>query len=379
MLINTNSIGATHMPQQTINQDKGVIEKLLSLEPDWLTGLELLLYFWKTTILKEEGYGLVEELDFVNDKITPKIETFLVPEDIRAKLYNIIYELKVEKTGKKINLLNFLKQLGLINSEEVDRVLRCPVCGSYRIRTRLACPNCKSYKVSPTRLIQHTICGYTAPEVEFVTEEGKKKCPSCGLELKEEGIDYTIFGRIFYCDSCKRMFKTPQVEFICENADTIAHEPGLKFSPIDAKYNKLHKYYMSSTGIALFENGKLIIEALKKYVASLPKPIEIYEEALPEEPVFVSPEIKKLGFTLILKNKENNNLVVIDFAGKDAVPYVMKATMLKEKPLQYIIIGTQTTIPQLLNLELYADNIHIEDLGEHTFHSLFGLIESFII
>ena len=171
------------------------IKKLAGFKHGWSIVAELLYYFWKVkTTVEAREHGVIEEVDLSTDKVKPDYEHYLLPPEVAERLSDLM------SAPPEENPLLYLVSIGLLEAEEYERVLRCPKCGSFRIRTRLLCPYCNSFKVTPTRLIQHTLCGYSGPEAEFVKEK-EKICPSCGAKLEKEGVDYVIFGRIFYCAS----------------------------------------------------------------------------------------------------------------------------------------------------------------------------------
>ncbi len=341
------------------------IKKLADFKHGWAIAAELLYYFWKVkTTVEAREHGVIEEVDLSADKVKPDYEHYLLPPEVAERLSDLMSGPPEE------NPLLYLVSIGLLEAEEYDRVLRCPKCGSFRIRTRLVCPYCNSFKVTPTRLIQHTLCGYSGPEAEFVKEK-EKICPSCGAKLEKEGVDYVIFGRIFYCASCKRIFKTPKIMLTCENKETLVHEPGFTFDPIDADYVSLKRYKITEKGIEMIESGELIMESISRYIMEERPELQVFRKeettTVPEVPA----EVRRLGFTLLIRNPETNSMLAVDIVTGDIVPFIMKATILKTAPdIKYVLLATPAVLDSVSALEGYAEGVTIIDVTDYSLREL---------
>ncbi len=340
-----------------------IVAKLLETGPDWKSLVELLHYFWKVkTVVEGREYGIMEEVDFVTDTIKLDFEQYLMPENLIDRI------MRSEEGGRE--LLKNLIKMGLIEGEEYDRVVVCPKCGSFKVRVKLVCPHCKSFRVTPTRLIQHVICGYSGPEAEFKKGE-EKICPSCNAKVAKEGIDYIVLGRIFYCEDCKRIFKNPKIIFECGNKETLAHEPGFQFEPINSNYVGLKRYKITNKGAELIESGELLVNVIAAYAKELKPGIEVYkrEETMTLEEL--NPEIRRLGFSLVLKNPDTSKIVAIDFATSDLVPFIMKATILKNAGnITYFLLSTPTILDKVVSLNSYASGANIIDITDHSLREI---------
>jgi len=76
---------------------------------------------------------------------------------------------------------------GHLKAEPVDRVYRCS-CGDARLHFRDACEHCQSTDLEVAHVLRHG-CGHSASSANFWRNE-ELVCPSCGVELKAEGVDY---------------------------------------------------------------------------------------------------------------------------------------------------------------------------------------------
>ena len=143
--------------------------------------------------------------------------------------------------------LEELVKMGLIEREVYMRVLRCPNCRSTHVMTVYKCVFCGSPNVTRTEIIQHTICGYTGPKLQFQFN-GRLKCPNCGLYLREEGVDYIVLGRVFECLDCGRRMDRPEIEHECLECTTT-------FTYKNAIYEPVYMYRLSELGKFVVERG----------------------------------------------------------------------------------------------------------------------------
>ncbi len=165
------------------------------------------------------------------------------------------------KSEDALKALSLLEDLGMVKREPASAVLKCPKCGSTRLRPYFVCRFCGSPLVIKTRLIQHVVCGYTGEEEEFT--KGKRLiCPKCGLELKQEGVDYIVIAEVFKCLSCGARQRNPEIEIECLDC-------GNNFKPLEGKYELLYKFEPTDIGFHLWRSGlwelaffKLVAEEL---------------------------------------------------------------------------------------------------------------------
>jgi hypothetical protein len=154
---------------------------------------------------------------------------------------------RMVEAEKALAAFEVLEDLGLVKRSPAGAVLRCPKCGSTRLRAYLTCRFCGSPLIVKTRLIQHVVCGYTGEEEEF--RKGKRLiCPKCGLELKREGGDYIVIAEIFKCLNCGARQRNPEIRLECL-------ECGHHFKPLEGRYTLLYKFEPTETGFRLWRSG----------------------------------------------------------------------------------------------------------------------------
>ncbi len=124
-----------------------------------------------------------------------------------------------EVDGYKLSIddARLLEARELVEIKVVDRYLACPHCYSTNLRLKIYCPYCGSVDVVFTRIVQHTLCGFTSLEVDF--EKAGWRCPNCGATLRPE-TDLAEIGRIFYCYACQRRFSRPLLRLACQSCNT---------------------------------------------------------------------------------------------------------------------------------------------------------------
>ncbi len=347
---------------------------------DWIILNELLLYFWKVEILVgDREYGAEEDIDPVTGMVSLDLETYLLPDEVSSYIGEILAD---PTRRSEDNPLTALLDQGLIQREEKDRVFTCPVCNSAKVRPRGYCPNCGSFRIVPTRLVQHVICGYTGPEAEFETEkEGEYRCPSCGARFSNPGDQLTVFGSVFYCESCGRVFKDPQYRFVCLNKDTVLHPSYYEFNPLDSSYTILFRYRLSDKGRELVSSGKVIIDSIARYVEEKMENLKIYRGDDTKKLDFLPREVRALGFDLVLVNPAIQKVVTVDYTGRDVVPYVMKATVLSGTGLDYVLIVSPTLSSEKTGfgmIEELSDNVTFIDLSQEFLSSIVERVLSLV-
>lgn len=112
-----------------------------------------------------------------------------------------------------------LTEVGILSSEIVDNVVVCPHCWSHKLMIKARCPSCSSPRLVMGKMIEHTTCGHIDFEDKFKSEEGLY-CPSCKKPLRQLGADYRTFSVLYRCLSCKSVFSSPNVEYLCESGHT---------------------------------------------------------------------------------------------------------------------------------------------------------------
>ena len=151
----------------------------------------------------------------------------------KPDLVKVTYEEKVfmvyyQFVGKMVSALDVrgLLKRRLVERRVVDRVTVCPTCDSTLVRLRLRCPHCNSINLVNTKLVQHTLCGYTDLMIKFY-DEGRETwiCPNCGARIdpKSELVD---IGSTYYCYDCRRNFSRPLIRVYCRvcKTETPIHE-----------------------------------------------------------------------------------------------------------------------------------------------------------
>jgi len=154
-----------------------------------------------------------------------------------------------------MEVIKDLEDEGYVIKEVYDRIIKCPNCGSLAVRSRYHCPTCNSFNLEKSRIIQHTICGYTSSEREFKKNE-KMICPRCGGELTKENVDYVILGWSYECIDCGKRTAYPIIKHKCLSC-------GYEFTSRESIYEPIHMYRLSEKGLESLETGSLIADVIK--------------------------------------------------------------------------------------------------------------------
>jgi DNA-directed RNA polymerase subunit RPC12/RpoP len=114
-----------------------------------------------------------------------------------------------------VEIINKIVSLGLGKTEYHDQVLKCPYCGSERIRVYFHCPSCNSTQLYKELLLEHIRDGVIGPFSRFKDPSGTLVCPSCGAKLDIEGRDYRTIGVWYRCLNCYKQVDMPKITYLC--------------------------------------------------------------------------------------------------------------------------------------------------------------------
>lgn len=224
-------------------------------------------------------------------------------------------------------VLEELIQAKLVEKIIIDMVIACPRCESVHIGTRYHCRYCNSFHILFTEIIQHIICGYIDTKIKFKVENKQLTCPRCGAQLRREGIDYIILGRVFECRSCGRRMDKPEIKHVCRRC-------GLEFTIRDAKYKPVYAYRLSSLGEKIVSKGLHVRKKLISLLTSMGYQVE-------ENAKFPGYSGIEHSFDILAKGETNS--IAIDFIGgseREASLEILSRTIkaLDTGTLKYIVI-----------------------------------------
>lgn len=154
------------------------------------------------------------------------------------------------------DMLQNLKNQGILEPKFIDRVLTCPDCGSPEVYSKYACPKCDSYNVDYTELIEHTKCGYIGSKDKFM-KGTSLVCPACQLEFVEESkaIALLQIGSCYQCEKCGQRFDKPEVIHFCQQCKR-------SFTHQEAKYIKIYAYKIADETINKFSKDLPLFDSV---------------------------------------------------------------------------------------------------------------------
>ncbi len=132
-----------------------------------------------------------------------------------------------------------LVEKSIVALKVVDRILSCPFCHNTSLRLKIYCPYCGSIDVILTRIVQHTLCGYTGLEIEFSRLEWR--CPGCNTSVRKD-VDLAIVGKTFYCNACGKRITRPLLKLSCLSC-------GNEFDVEDAKSIPVYSVSLTEEGV----------------------------------------------------------------------------------------------------------------------------------
>lgn len=124
--------------------------------------------------------------------------------------------LSSRETAEKLGQLH---KLGYLNRTLYSTMLKCPVCGEFRLLLVLRCPHCSSMMLQRGSTLRHYRCGHFGFEDDFI-REGKYVCPKCHEALEKLGVDFRKIGIWYRCLECGELFGEPLEKLNCFKCGT---------------------------------------------------------------------------------------------------------------------------------------------------------------
>ena len=138
-------------------------------------------------------------------------------------IYPVVEQSVNAKGTEVLDIVESLRDKGILKGSFFDRLLRCTRCQSINLRPSTHCPKCSSGDIVRGRILEHVACGYVGVEDEF-TAKGKYTCPRCKLELRTIGADYRSRGVLRKCRDCGEIFNVPLLKWRCLKCSSLTNE-----------------------------------------------------------------------------------------------------------------------------------------------------------
>ncbi len=184
-------------------------------------------------------------------------------EPIYNTKYGYRYPIVEKITGDVQSANEFLKHLfevGILQRELFDKIVRCLHCGSANVSVHYSCPYCKSFKVNKSSLVEHVPCGYIDTEEKFQKKD-KLVCPKCRKELTKLDVDYRKAGAWCTCNECDKSFDIPVFSHLCRDC----HQD---FTFGEAIYEDVFSYSLSEDVVREAALGWILIAPIKEFLES---------------------------------------------------------------------------------------------------------------
>lgn len=173
-----------------------------------------------------------------------------------------IHYVEIEKNLKDADsiyvedMLQNLKNQGVLEPKFIDRVLTCPDCSSPEAYSKYACPKCDSYNVEYTELLEHMKCGYIGSKNKFM-KGMSLVCPGCQAKFVEEfkAVAFREIGNCYQCEKCGHRFDKPEVIHICQQCKR-------SFTHREAKYIKIYAYKIADETINIFSKDLPLFDSV---------------------------------------------------------------------------------------------------------------------
>jgi hypothetical protein len=235
-------------------------------------------------------------------------------------------------TDNDTEVLEKLKDEGLLYSETILKAVGCPLCKSLNILVVYKCPYCNSMNIKIKQIFKHDQCGFTGMDDLFES----KKCPLCLRDLDKNEL--RSIGQTYKCMDCHQTFISPSIFFQCINCGNI-------FTVSNSETIPLYQY-------------KIVEEKIEELKLKIKPIILIKELALKNGFQIKENEILKGNsgilhkFSLVLF-KNNQVKIAIDVIDKLTLEYLMSSYVKKmDLPNVEIVIITNQEIkdPNFYNI-----------------------------
>ena len=150
-----------------------------------------------------------------------------------------------DQTGRE--LLESLRETGLLEGRVVDRLRICPSCNDFRLNFRDACPRCGSLALVEENSIHHFRCSYIGRESEF-QQDGLTRCPRGERKLQHAGMDYETTRQYYRCADCGKQFDDPTTQCHCLNCRQTV-------SPKHTRLRTFREYDITTDGNLAAQSG----------------------------------------------------------------------------------------------------------------------------
>lgn len=172
----------------------------------------------------------------------------------RGISYPLLEDLGTAGVESAKSLLEELVANGVFERKLVDRIILCPSCKGYLIRSKYHCPKCDAFNIEQVSFIEHTTCGYIDSRKKF--EKGEDLvCPKCLKQLSVQ--DSRPLGQSFECNECGFRFDSPKILEHCNVC-------GEFFGSREALYSPIFEYLFTEEAKQALSKGALLLSAIEE-------------------------------------------------------------------------------------------------------------------
>ena len=144
-------------------------------------------------------------------------------------------------------LLEDLREAGLLRGQVVDRIRVCPGCGDFRLNLRQRCPHCDSLVSVDDSVLPHFPCSHSGTDSELGLGNDLER-PDGESRARERQVDYERRPSHFRCQSCHEVFSKPHVQCRCLNCRKTV-------SAANAETRLFRRYELTRSGRLTAEAG----------------------------------------------------------------------------------------------------------------------------
>ncbi len=181
-------------------------------------------------------------------KIEPVFDSDRMPR------YPIIENIAKISPTEAVDLLDKMKDAGILARSFYERAILCPYCKSpASLFVHHKCPKCGALEIDRTNIWEHAKCG-SVWEAKTAPEE--TKCPKCGIGVSPDSEAFHVVGMSWLCPKCKIKFDRPTQTFYCRICDKESHIG-------DVRMLDIHSYSLNPEAAKEIQ-GALLLPVLKK-------------------------------------------------------------------------------------------------------------------